>query len=82
MKATLTEAQLWRGVLYPAGDREIPDDLAIALNLKPATPAAELPDVLPLGNTESTPAPQSDAVHGSTSSTGSVQGTKRRVKRG
>lgn len=40
-QAHLTTDQLWRGQLYLAGDRSIPDDLAIALNLaqpKSATP--------------------------------------------
>jgi hypothetical protein len=33
MQATLTEDHLWRGQTYPAGDREIPNELAIALGL-------------------------------------------------
>ena len=33
MKTTLKEDMLWRGVEYPAGEREIPDELAIALGL-------------------------------------------------
>jgi hypothetical protein len=42
MQVNLTEDQSWRGVLYPAGDREVPDELAIALGLMalPTVPAA------------------------------------------
>jgi hypothetical protein len=40
MKAKLTEDYLWRGVTYLKGDREIPDDLAIALGLTPAESGA------------------------------------------
>ncbi len=32
-KVTLFDDHLWRGVLYPAGVRDIPFELAIALNL-------------------------------------------------
>lgn len=33
MKVTLTEDKAWRGQVYLTGDREIPEDLAIALGL-------------------------------------------------
>jgi hypothetical protein len=44
MKATLTQNIGWRGATYLKGDRQIPDDLAIALGLVPETvqPAAEI----------------------------------------
>jgi enoyl-CoA hydratase/carnithine racemase len=44
MKATLTQNIGWRGATYLKGDRQIPDELAIALGLVPETvqPAAEI----------------------------------------
>jgi hypothetical protein len=54
MQATLTEDHLWRGQTYPAGDREIPEELAIALGLTvegnvPDPLTFPIPDVEPLG---------------------------------
>jgi len=37
MKTHLTEDKLWRGRLYPKGDRDIPADLAAALGLGAST---------------------------------------------
>ena len=38
MNAHLDRDIRWKGVLYKAGDREIPDDLAIALGLGEQSP--------------------------------------------
>lgn len=35
MKVTLKADQLWQGTLYPAGETEVPADLAIALGFEP-----------------------------------------------
>lgn len=55
IKVHLTEDNLWRGVTYLKGDREIPEDLAIALGIQEeAKPPEQLtPDPTP----ESTPEP-------------------------
>ncbi len=37
---TLFADHLWRGQLYPQGDRDVPDDLAIALGLQLRQPTA------------------------------------------
>ena len=47
MQTTLAADISWRGVPYEMGDREVPDDLAIALGLMalPTVPAAPPPEV-------------------------------------
>lgn len=44
MKVTLTEDKAWRGQVYLMGDREIPEDLAIALGLTEKAEASGTPD--------------------------------------
>jgi hypothetical protein len=48
MQVTLTEDHLWRGQTYPAGDREIPNELAIALGfaVEVSAPAVLTPEPL------------------------------------
>lgn len=45
MRAHLTRDQLWNGNFYLAGDRDIPDDLAIALGLQPESKSATVADL-------------------------------------
>lgn len=55
MLVHLTEDKLWRGRLYPTGDREIPDDLAIALGFDPDPAPAVEPPAAAADDSEPTP---------------------------
>lgn len=67
IKANLPESYGWKGQIYEQGDREIPDDLAIALGLLPptleepgtpdlpGTPMHDSPFVVELINSATTP---------------------------
>ena len=63
MKVHLTEDKGWRGQIYLKGDREIPDELAIALGFLPNTKRiADLPEPTDQPETMGIASPDDDRV--------------------